>query len=134
VSVPAATANPSDPTLAKIKAVLALDGITGQAGEVVINLNNQSSTAKLFQNASVEVGGNYGVNVSTEDTFFMSMRPDGSLLVHVGPPTGTMARFTITKVTGFEYQLGPRETNYTFIEHGPSGNETKLKARIRWSA
>lgn len=121
----------SDPTLAKIRTILGLDGVTGQAGEVVINLVNQPEGTRLFQSATVSVEGAYSVSVSTEDTFFLSMRPDGALLVHAGPNTGTMARFTITRVSGFEYALTPRETRYTFLEERPGG-ETRLHITIRW--
>lgn len=123
----------SDPTLAKIRAILALEGITGQAGEVVINLHNTPGNPRLFQSASVEIQGAYSVNVSTDDTFFLSMRPDGHLLAHVGPNTGsTSARFTISRVDGFEYQLSKKETRYTFIEHKPTV-ENRLHVTIRWS-
>lgn len=121
----------SDPTLAKIRTILGLDGMTGDAGEVVINLTNTPGSVKHFQSASVLVEGAYSVNVTTEDTFFLSMRTDGALMIHVGPNIGTMARFTITRVTGFEYALTPRETRYTFIEERPGG-DTKLNVTLRW--
>lgn len=124
--------NATTPTIAKIRTILGLDGITGQAGEVVINLSNQpGSTPKLFQSATVSVEGAYSVSVSTEDTFFLSMRPDGNLLVHVGPNTGTVARFMITRVDGFEYALTPRETRYIFAEEKPAG-ETRLSVLLKW--
>ncbi len=105
--------------------------MAGEAGEVVINLANQPGSVQHFKSATVQVEGAYSVSVTTEDTFFLSMRPDGALLAHVGPPAGTVARFTITKVSGFEYALSPRETRYTFIEERPGGH-TKLHVILRW--
>ncbi len=124
-------ASTSDPTLAKIRAILALEGVTGQAGEVALNLRNQSDSPRLFHSATVAVEGVYSVTVSTEDTFFLSMRPDGKLLCQVGQDTGTMARFSIKKVDGFEYRLSPKTTEYTFVEDRPTG-ESRLKVTIHW--
>lgn len=121
----------SDPTLAKIRAILALEGVTGQAGEVVLSLTNQPGQSRLFQSANVLIEGAYTVNVTTEDTFFLSMRPDGELAAHVGPNTGTMARFQVKHVDGFEYQLSNRETRYTFMEQTP-GVPSKLHVLIKW--
>lgn len=121
----------SEQTLARIRTILSLDGVTGEAGEVVIHLVNQPGSTRLFQNATVSVEGPYSVSVSTEDTFFLSMRADGNLLVHVGPNTGTKARFHITRVDGFEYHLAPKETRYSFVEAHPGG-ETKLEVTLRW--
>jgi hypothetical protein len=127
----AAAVTVSDPTLAKIRSIIALDGTTGQAGEVVINLVN-SPDHPLFRSALVSVEGTYTISVETDDTFFLSMRPDGALLVHIGPNTGTTtARFTINKVSGFEYHISPTETRYTFMEHRPTGL-SKITLRIRW--
>lgn len=121
----------SDPTLAKIRAILGLDGMTGEAGEVVLNLTNPPGGARHFQSATVQVEGAYSVSVTTEDTFFLSMRADGALLAHVGPNTSTFARFAITKVSGFEYALSSKETRYTFVEERPGG-VTKLHVILRW--
>ncbi|HWI62576.1 MAG TPA: hypothetical protein VNT75_12095 [Symbiobacteriaceae bacterium] len=117
----------TDPTLAKIRAILAMEGLTGQAGEVTITLANQPGEKRAFQGASVAVEGPYSVSVSTEDALFLAMRPDGELVVHVGPNTGTLARFSIHRVDGFEYQLSPRETRYAFTEKG-----TRLSLHVRW--
>lgn len=117
----------ADPTLAKIRAILAMEGMTGQAGEVTITLANQAGDKRSFQGATVTIDGPYSVSVSTEDALFLAMRPDGELTVHVGPNTGTLARFSIHKVDGFEYQLSPRETRYAFTE-----KSTRLSVTVRW--
>lgn len=117
----------ADPTLAKIRAILAMEGMTGQAGEVTITLSNKDGERRTFQGATVSVEGPYSVSVSTEDTLFLSMRPDGELVVHVGPNTGTLARFSFKRVDGFEYQLSSRETRYAFAEKG-----ARLSVAIRW--
>lgn len=132
-SVPTAVTTTPDAMYAKIRSVLAMDGTTGQAGEVVINLVNEAGKDRLFfKSATVEIQGPYGVSVTTEDTFFLSMRADGVVLVHVGPSVGaTTARFTIQRIDGFEYQLGTAETTYTFIERRPAA-DVKLLVRIRW--
>lgn len=119
--------NLADPTLAKIRAILAMEGLTGQAGEVTITLANQPGEKRSFQAATVAVDGQYSVSVSTEDALFLAMRPEGELVVHVGPNTGTLARFSIHKVDGFEYQLSTRETRYAFTE-----KSTRLSVTIRW--
>lgn len=132
-SVPTAVTTTPDAMYAKIRSVLAMDGTTGQAGEVVINLVNEPGKDRLFfRSATVEIQGPYGVSVTTEDTFFLSMRADGVVLVHVGPSVGaTTARFTIQKIDGFEFQLGTSETAYTFIERRPAA-DVKLLVKIRW--
>lgn len=132
-SVPTAVTTTPDAMYAKIRSVLAMDGTTGQAGEVVINLVNEPGKDRLFfRSATVEIQGPYGVSVTTEDTFFLSMRGDGVVLVHVGPSIGaTTARFTIQKIDGFEFQLGTADTTYTFIERRP-GADVKLLVKIRW--
>ena len=117
----------ADPTLAKIRAILAMDGKTGQAGEVTITLTNKPGEQRAFQSASVAVEGPYSVGVSTEDSLFVAMRPDGELSVQVGPNTGTLARFAIHRVEGFEYQVSSRETRYSFSEKA-----TRLDLAIRW--
>lgn len=117
--------------MAKIRAILSLDGATGHAGEVAINLTNQPGATPVFRTATVSVEGAYNVSMSTEETIFLAMRSDGVLLVHVGPNTGTMARFHIDRVDGFEYALSPRETRYSFIENRP-GPDSKLTVSIRW--
>ncbi|HYF92134.1 MAG TPA: hypothetical protein VD969_07790 [Symbiobacteriaceae bacterium] len=117
----------TDPTLAKIRAILAMEGMTGQAGEVTITLTNKPGEARAFQSASVAVEGPYTVSVSTEDSLFLAMRPDGELNVQVGPNTGTLARFSIHRVDGFEYQVSSRETRYSFSE-----KTTRLNLAIRW--
>lgn len=128
----AAVVTTTDPTLSKIRGILALEGITGQAGEVTITLTNQPAASRLFQTATVTVEGAYSVAVSTEDTFFLSMRPDGHLLVHVGPSNGaTTARFVISRVDGFEYRLSTKETEYTFLENRPAG-PCRLRVVIHW--
>ena len=123
----------SDPTLAKVRAVLEFDGMNGQAGETVLHLQNApGAERRLFQSAAVDISGPYSVSVATEDSFFLCMRPDGDLHVHVGPSTGaTTARFAIGRIDGFEYHLSRNETKYTFIERHPRG-ETRLGVRIRW--
>lgn len=117
----------ADPTLAKIRAILAMEGMTGQAGEVTISLANQPGAKRSFQGATVAVDGPYSVSVSTEDALFLAMRPDGELAVHVGPNTGTLARFSIHRVDGFEYALSPRETRYVYTE-----KNVRLSITIRW--
>jgi len=127
----AMTVNLSDPTLAKVRAILALEGVTGQAGEVAINLTNQPDSQRLFRNATVTVEGPFGVSVSTEDTFFLAIRPEGEVVVHVGPNGGTTARFSITKVDSFAYCLARKTTSYTFVEHH-QGGETKVHVTVHW--
>jgi hypothetical protein len=131
--VPTAVTTTSDAMYAKIRSILAMDGTTGQAGEVVINLVNEPGKDRtFFRSATAEIQGPYGVSVTTEDTFFLSMRADGVVLVHVGPTVGaTTARFTIHKIDGFEYHLGNTETTYAFVEHRPAA-DVKLLVRIRW--
>jgi hypothetical protein len=131
--VPIAVTTTPEAMHAKIRSVLAMDGTTGQAGEVVINLVNEpGSDRPFFRSATVEIQGPYGVSVTTEDTFFLSMRSDGVVLVHVGPSVGaTTARFTIQKIDGFAYQLETTETTYTFVERRPAA-DVKLIVRLRW--
>ena len=122
---------PTDQTLAKIRTILAMDGTTGQAGEVAITLSNSPGATRTFHNATVTLEGIYSVSVSTEDAVFLSMRPEGALVVHVGPNTGTLARFHINRVDGFEFGLSAKETHYTFTEKHAAGT-TKLTLSIRW--
>ena len=123
---------PTDQTLAKIRTIMAMDGVTGQAGEVAITLANQpGATTTAFHSANVTLEGIYSVSVSTEEAVFLSLRPDGSLVVHVGPNTGTLARFHINRTDGFEFGLSAKETRYVFHEKHAAG-ETRLTVNIRW--
>jgi hypothetical protein len=117
----------ADPTLAKIRAILAMEGMTGQAGEVAVTLENRPGDKRTFQAITVAVEGPYNVSVTTEDALFLCIQPNGELMVHVGPNIGTLARFSFTKVDGFEYQVSPRDTKYAFTERG-----TRLSVSIRW--
>ncbi|MGE5672368.1 MAG: hypothetical protein ACM3XM_00575 [Mycobacterium leprae] len=115
----------------KIRAVLRLEGKSGQAGEVVLNLGDQPGSDRPFRTALVELKGVYAVTVSTDECFFMSMRPDDSLLVHAGPQAGTQARFLLNRPQEFYCRYTPTDSEYTFIEKGPTG-ETQLTVTIHW--
>lgn len=126
-----AQATINDQILAKIRAVLSLEGATGQAGEVAITLSNKAGSPQVFQKATVSVEGPYSVSMSTEETLFLAMRNDGVLIVHVGPNTGTMARFHINHVDTFDYHLDAGESRYSFAETRKDG-QARLTVAVRW--
>jgi hypothetical protein len=126
-----AQATVNDQIMAKIRAVLALEGATGQAGEVAITLTNKAGSPQVFRSATVAVEGPYSVSMTTDESLFLALRNDGVLIVHVGPNTGTMARFHINLVDTFEYRLDARESRYAFAETRKDG-QTKLTVSVRW--